>query len=171
MEHGLGENRLLVVSAEEPASLIQAKQEACWRRAMEEDLQAIKENGTWTLTDLLQGWRAIGLKWVFKVKKDDHGAVVRYKVRLVFKGYAQRQGVDYDEVFAPVARMEVVWLLSALAAQNGYEVHHMDVKTTFLNGELREEVFVEQPPGCAKEGEEHKVWFTSSSSCLESEIG
>jgi hypothetical protein len=94
---------------------------------------------------------------VFKVKKDEHGAVVRYKARLVVKGYAQRQGVDYDEVFAPVARMEAVRLLLALAAQNGWEVHHMDVKTAFLNGELQEEVFVDQPPGFAKEGEEHKV--------------
>jgi hypothetical protein len=124
---------------------------------MEEELQAIEDNGTWTLTDLPQGRRAIGLKWVFKVKKDEHGAVVRYKARLVVKGYAQQQGVDYDEVFAPVARMEAVRLLLALAAQNGWEVHHMDVKTTFLNGELQEEVFVEQPPGFAKEGEEHKV--------------
>jgi hypothetical protein len=79
IERDLGENRLLAISAEEPASLIQAKQEACWRRAMEEELQAIEDNGTWTLTDLPQGWRAIGLKWVFKVKKDEHGAVVRYK--------------------------------------------------------------------------------------------
>jgi hypothetical protein len=79
IERDLGENRLLAISAEEPASLIQAKQEACWRRAMEEELQAIEDNGTWTLTDLPQGRRAIGLKWVFKVKKDEHGAVVRYK--------------------------------------------------------------------------------------------
>jgi hypothetical protein len=143
IERDLEENRLLAISAEEPASLIQAKQEACWRRAMEEEQQAIEDNGTWTLIDLPQGRRAIGLKWVFKVKKDEHGAVVRYKARLIVKGYAQRQGVDYDEVFAPVARMEAVRLLLALAAQNGWEVHHMDVKTAFLNGELQEEVFVE----------------------------
>jgi hypothetical protein len=86
---------------------------------MEEERQAIEDNGTWTLTDLPQGRRAIGLKWVFKVKKDEHGAVVWYKARLIVKGYAQRQGVDYDEVFAPVARMEAVRLLLALAAQNG----------------------------------------------------
>jgi hypothetical protein len=83
---------------------------------MEEELQAIEENRTWTLTELPAGRHAIGLKWVFKVKKDKHGAVVRHKARLVVKGYAQRHGIDYDEVFAPVARMEVVRLLLALAA-------------------------------------------------------
>lgn len=132
----LGDGRLLAVSAEEPASLAQAKTEACWHRAMEEELQSIEENRTWTLTELPQGRQAIGLKWVFKVKKDEHGAVVRHKVRLVVKGYAQRQGVDYDEVFAPVARMETVRLLLALAAHEDWEVHHMDVKMAFLNGDL-----------------------------------
>jgi hypothetical protein len=77
------------------------------------------------------------------VKKDEHSAVVRHKARLIVKGYAQRQGIDYDEVFAPVARMEAVQLLLALAAHEGWEVHHMDVKTVFLNSDLQEEVFVE----------------------------
>jgi hypothetical protein len=73
---------------------------------------------------------------VFKVKKDKHGAVVRHKAWLVVKGYTQRQGIDYDEVFAPVARLEAMRLLLALAAQEGWQVHHMDVKMTFLNGDL-----------------------------------
>jgi len=154
----LGDGRLLAVSAEEPASLAQAQKEACWRRAMEEELRSIEENRTWTLTELPQGQRAIGLKWVFKVKRDEHGAVVRHKARLVVKGYAQRHGIDYDEVFAPVARMEAVRLLLALAAHEGWEVHHMDVKTAFLNGDLQEEVFVEQAPGFAQAGQEHKVY-------------
>ena len=77
------------------------------------------------------------------MKKDEHNAVVRHKARLIVKGYAQRQGIDYDEVFALVARMEAVQLLLVLAAHEGWEVHHMDVKTVFLNGDLQEEVFVE----------------------------
>ena len=97
--------------------------------------------------DLPKQQRAIGLKWVFKVKKDPQGQIVKHKVRLVAKGYAQRHGVDYDEVFAPVARIETVRLLLALAAQSGWEVHHMDVKSAFLNGDLTETVFVQQPPG------------------------
>jgi hypothetical protein len=84
---------------------------------------------------------------VFKVKKDEHGAMVRHKARLVVKGYTQRQGIDYDEVFAPVARLEAVRLLLALATQEGWQVHHMDVKTAFLNGDLQEEVYVKQAPG------------------------
>jgi len=87
------------------------------------------------------------LKWVFKVKKDPADNIVKHKARLVAKGYAQIQGVDYDEVFAPVARLETVRVLIALAAQRDWEIHHMDVKSAFLNGELIEEVYVNQPPG------------------------
>lgn len=84
---------------------------------------------------------------MFKVKKDPSGKIVKHKARLVVKGYAQVQGVDYDEVFAPVARMETVRLLLALAAQGEWQVHHMDVKSAFLNGNLEEEVYVHPPPG------------------------
>ena len=103
---------------------------------MEEELRTIEENRTWTLTELPPGQRAIGLKWVYKVKKDEHGTVVQHKARLIIKGYWQRQGIIYDEVFAPVARLEAVRLLLALAAHEGWEVHHMDVKTTFLNSDI-----------------------------------
>ena len=89
---------------------------------------------------------------MFKVKRDEHGAVVRHKVWLVVKGYVQCHGIDYNEVFAPVARMEAVQLLLALAAHEGWQVHHMDVKTTFLNGDLQEEVYVQQAPGFAQPG-------------------
>jgi hypothetical protein len=88
------------------------------------------------------GTKAIGLKWVFKAKKDAAGIITKYKARLVAKGYVQRQGVDFDEVFAPVARLESVRFLLALAACEGWVVHHMDVKSAFLNGELQEQVFV-----------------------------
>jgi hypothetical protein len=124
---------------------------------MEEEMAAIKENQTWTLCDLLHGRRAIGLKWVFKVKRDEAGAVVKHKARLVVKGYAQRKGIDYDEVFAPVARLDTVRLLIALAADRGWEMHHLDVKLAFLNGDLQEEVFVQQPEGFVKKGSENKV--------------
>lgn len=83
---------------------------------------------------------------------------MRHKARLVVKGYAQRHGIDYDEIFAPVARMEAMRLLIALAAHEGWEVHHMDVKSALLNGDLQEEVFVEQPPGFLITGKEHQVY-------------
>jgi hypothetical protein len=94
---------------------------------------------------------------VLKVKKDEHNDIVSHKARLVIEGYARRHGISYDEVFALVACMEAVRLLFALADQEGWQVHHMDVKTTFLNGSLQEEVFVEQPPSFTHEGQEHKV--------------
>jgi hypothetical protein len=82
---------------------------------------------------------------------------VNHKARLVAKGYVQRQGVDFEEVFAPVARLETVWLLIAIAAQEQWEIHHMDVKSTFLNGELSEQVYVSQPQDYVVEGQEKKV--------------
>jgi hypothetical protein len=107
------------------------------------------------MTDLPQGRKAIDLKWGFKVKRDEQGSVIRHKARFVVKGYAQRQGVDYEEVFAPVARLEAVKLLLALAAQQNWEVHHMYDKFAFLNGSLSEEVFVIQPPRFVVTGREN----------------
>ncbi|KAF0921310.1 hypothetical protein E2562_003111 [Oryza meyeriana var. granulata] len=114
-------------------------------------------NQTWRLVPLPPGHRPIGLKWVYKVKKNAAGEVIKHKARLVAKGYVQQPGVDFDEVFAPVARIESVRLLLALAAQEGWPVHHMDVKSAFLNGELIEEVYVRQPPGFTVAGHEDKV--------------
>jgi hypothetical protein len=133
---------LCLVAADEPRTVDEALSEKCWRQAMQSEMQAIEDNRTWVVSDLLAKQKAIGLKWVFKVKKDPKGNIVRHKARLVAKGYAQRQGVDFDEVFAPVARIETVRVLLALAAQGGWEVHHMDVKSTFLNGDLTKIVFV-----------------------------
>ncbi|CAA6674491.1 unnamed protein product [Spirodela intermedia] len=149
---------LHAVSSDEPVSFVEAEGHPSWRKAMEEEMASIEENRTWSLVDLPHGRRAIGLKWVYKVKRDENGAVAKYKARLVVKGYAQRQGIDYDEVFAPVARLDTVRLLIALAAHEGWEVHHMDVKSAFLNGDLKEEVYVEQPAGFISTGNEHKVF-------------
>jgi hypothetical protein len=146
-----------LVSAAEPASLEEGESQPCWHSAMVEEIKAIEGNHTWELTELPEGRRAIGVKWVFKVKKNEAGVVVRHKARLVVKGYSQRQGVDYEEVFAPVARLEAVRLLIALAAHQSWEVHHLDIKSAFLNGELNEEVYVAQPPSFVRAGNEGKV--------------
>ena len=133
-------------AAEEPRSVEAALNEQCWREAMVAEVDSIQANKTWELSTLLKGHKAIGLKWVFKVKKDPNGIVTKHKARLVAKGYAQREGVDFEEVFAPMARIEIVRLLIALVALKGWQVHHMDVKSVFLNGDLREEVYVQLPP-------------------------
>ena len=95
---------------------------------------------------------SVSLKWVYKVKRDELGAIVKHKTRLVARCFVQRKGIDFEEVFAPVARMESIRLLLALAAAKDWRVHHLDVKSAFLNGELAETVFVRQPLGFTVKG-------------------
>jgi hypothetical protein len=118
---------------------------------------SIQSNRTWELLALPTGHRAIGLKWVFKLKKDPQGNIIKHKARLVAEGYAQREGVDFEVVFAPVAKIQTVRLLIAIATQRGWQVHHMNVKLAFLNGELRIEVYVQQPPGFVVQGGSGRV--------------
>jgi hypothetical protein len=122
---------------------------------MDEELGYIHENETWDLIDLPNGQKAIRLKWVYNLNNVE-GKVIKHKARLVAKGYVQEQGIDFEEVVSPVACMESVRLLIALLVLDAWKLHHMDVKTMFLNGELEEEVYVKQPPGYTKEGAEHK---------------
>jgi hypothetical protein len=100
---------------------------------MAEVINSIEDNNTWDLVNLLASHKPIGLKWVYKLKKNATGVVVKHKARLVAKGYVQREGVDFEKVFAPVARLDSVRLLLALAAHEGWLVHHLDVKSAFLN--------------------------------------
>jgi hypothetical protein len=101
----------------------------------------------WHLEPRPEDRGVIGTRWVFRNKLDDAGTIVRNKARLVVQGYNQEEGIDYDETFAPVARLEAIRLLIAFAAHKGIKLFQMDVKTAFLNGHLKEEVYVEQPPG------------------------
>jgi hypothetical protein len=149
---------LLLTANQEPSTFDEAKPHAAWHQAMIEELKSIEENGTWHLTELPSNQRPIGLRWVFKLKKDVARNVVKHKARLAVKGYVQRRGVDFEEVFAPVARLESVRVIIAIAAHHGWTIHHMDVKSAFLNGELNEEVYVVQPPGFKQRGLEHKVF-------------
>jgi hypothetical protein len=114
--HDFEYSGVCLLAADEPVGVDEALEEQCWIDAMKNELLSIQENNTWFYTNLPKGHTAIGLKWVFKVKRDAGGNVVKHKARLVAKGYAQRQGVDYEEVFAPVARLETVRLMLALAA-------------------------------------------------------
>ncbi|KAM1823768.1 hypothetical protein FF1_025765 [Malus domestica] len=141
----------------EPVDFQEAVQDTKWRKAMDEEIEAIEKNETWELTVLPKGHKAIGVKWVYKTKKNANGEVERYKARLVAKGYSQRAGIDYDEVFAPVARLETIRLLISLAAQNKWKIQQMDVKSAFLNGVLEEEVYIQQPSGYEIKGHEDKI--------------
>ncbi|GJZ36038.1 putative ribonuclease H-like domain-containing protein [Tanacetum coccineum] len=136
-EHGL----------EEPKKVIHALKDPSWIEAMQEELLQFKLQEVWTLVDLPNGKRAIGTKWVFRNKKDERGIVIRNKARLVAQGYTQEEGIDYDEVFAPVARIEAIRLFLAYASFKDFVVYQMDVKSAFLYGKIEEEVYVCQPPG------------------------
>jgi hypothetical protein len=137
---------LLTAMSNEPTTIKGAMKSKAWHAAMLDKLGSIRENKTWSLVDLPRGHKAIGLKWVFKLKHDEHGEVVKHKAQLVAKGYVQRQGIDFDEVYAPVVRMESVRIMLILATHLNWSVHHIDVKSSFLNGDLGEEVYVSRPP-------------------------
>ncbi|GJR36178.1 retrovirus-related pol polyprotein from transposon TNT 1-94 [Tanacetum coccineum] len=132
---------------EEPKKVIHALKDPSWIKAMQEELLQFKLQEVWTLVDLPNGKRAIGTKWVFRNKKDERGIMIRNKARLVAQGYTQKEGIDYDEVFAPVARIEAIRLFLAYALFKDFVVYQMDVKSAFLYGKIEEEVYVCQPPG------------------------
>ncbi|KAK1409296.1 hypothetical protein QVD17_35822 [Tagetes erecta] len=139
-------NELLLID-DKPEDFDEASSKEEWRNAMKVEFESIQKNNTWTLTNLPPGHKAIGLKWVYKIKRDAADKITQYKARLVAKGYVQQKGVDFEEAFAPVARMETIRLLLAIAAKEHWVVHHLDVTAAFLNGELKEEVYVKQPKG------------------------
>ncbi|GJV26313.1 putative ribonuclease H-like domain-containing protein [Tanacetum coccineum] len=135
------------LSQEEPKKVSQALADESWVEAMQEELLQFKLQEVWVLCDLPEGKRVIGTKWVFRNKRDERGSIIKNKARLVAQGYRQEEGVDYDEVFAPVARIEAIRLFLAFASFMGFIVYQMDVKSAFLYGNITEEVYVKQPPG------------------------
>jgi hypothetical protein len=113
---------------------------------MQEELNNFKRNEVWTLVPRPKQ-NVVGTKWVFRNKQDEHEVVTRNKARLMAKGYAQVAGLDFEETFAPVARLESIRILQAYVAHHSFRLFQMDVKSAFLNGPIKEEVYVEQPPG------------------------
>jgi hypothetical protein len=142
----------------DPLSFNEAVTEEKWIEAMDEEIHAIEKNDTWKLTYLPENKKAIGVKWVYKTKKNVKGEVQRYKARLVAKGYKQREDIDYGEVFAPIARLETIKLMISLAAQHRWKIYQLNVKSAFLNGFLEEEIYVEQPLGYIKAKNNSKVY-------------
>ncbi|GJV02349.1 putative ribonuclease H-like domain-containing protein [Tanacetum coccineum] len=134
------------LSQSEPKKVSEALEDASWVEAMQEELLQFKLQQVWVLVDLPNGAKVIGTRWVYRNKKDERGVVVRNKARLVAQGHRQEEGIDYDEVFAPVARLEAIRLFLAFASYMGFIVYQMDVKSAFLYGTIEEEVYVSQPP-------------------------
>ena len=124
---------------------------------MHSEMDSIMANGTWEITDRPYGCKPVGCKWVFKKKLRPDGTIEKYKARLVVKGYTQKEGEDFFDTYAPVARLTTIRVLLSLAASHNLLVHQMDVKTAFLNGELEEEIYMEQPDGFVVDGQEGKV--------------
>jgi len=145
-------NHSAFVSKIEPQSVCEALEDEFWTTAMQEELNQFVRNEVWTLVLRTNQMNVIGTKWVFKNKSDDSGIITRNKARLVAKGYNQAEGINYDETFTPVARLEVVRLLLAFACMSGFKLFQMEVKSAFLNGFVNEEIYVAQPPGF----EDHK---------------
>ncbi|GJR10430.1 retrovirus-related pol polyprotein from transposon TNT 1-94 [Tanacetum coccineum] len=137
----------LTVSIVEPKNIKEAMADSAWIEAMQDELHQFDRLKVWELVDKPFGKMVIKLKWLWKNKKDEDQTVIRNKARLVAKGYAQEEGVDFEESFAPVARLEAVRIFVAHAAHKSFPIYQMDVKTAFLNGPLKEEVYVAQPEG------------------------
>jgi hypothetical protein len=118
---------------------------------MDEEMAALDANATWELVALPKDKKTIGCKWVYNIKHNVDGSVSRYKARLVAKGYAQTYGIDYKEIYSPVAKMTTIKAIIAMASSKGWSLHQMDVNNAFIHGDLQEEVYMEQPPGYVDE--------------------
>jgi hypothetical protein len=130
-----------------PRDWKEAKRDPKWKKAMLEELAALEKNNTWDLVPFPLGKKVVSCKWVYIVKQNPGGKIERYKARLVAKGYSQTYGIDYDETFAPVAKMSTVRTLISCAANLEWPLYQLDVKNAFLHGDLQEEVYIEIPPG------------------------
>ena len=147
------------ISILEPKDVVSALEDSYWIMAMQDELSQFNRNHVWDLVPKPKDHSIIGTKWIFRNKLDEDGNVVRNKARLVAQGYSQEEGIDYDETFAPVARLEAICMLMAYASFMRIKLFQMDVKSAFLNGVLSEEVYVKQPPGF--EDSNTRIMFSS----------
>ena len=131
----------------EPMNYKQAKDKAEWVEAMNEEYNSIMKNQTWELTELPEDKTPIGCKWLFKYKLKLDGSIERFKARPVAKGYTQNKGIVFEDTFAPVEKLNTIGILVALATAHKWKIHQLDVKSAFLNGDLKEEVYLVQSEG------------------------
>ena len=127
-----------------PYSFEEAVQEPTWVDAMVDEYDSIIRNSAWEIVPRLVGKSIVGSRWIYKVKQAIDGSVEKYKARFFAQGFSQIEGIDYEETFAPVARYSSIQTILSLLAQMGWHIHQMDVKTVFLNGIIKEEVYIEQ---------------------------
>ena len=127
------------------------------KETVNSEIESIMQNHTWELVDLPLGSKPLGCKWIFKRKMKTDGSIDKYKARLVAKGYKQKEGLEYFDTYSPVMRITSIRMLIAIAALHNLEIHQMDVKTTFLNGDLNEEIYMDQPEGFISLGQKKKV--------------
>lgn len=146
-----------VTHDEEPNDHHEAMRVPEWRKAMQEEIEAHDVNLTWELVNLPENRKTIGAKWVFKLKRDETGKIIRHKARIVAQGYSQKYGDDYTDVFAPVTRQTTLRMMIAVAAKKGLVLKQFDVKTAYLNGIIEEELYMRQPPGFITPGQEGLV--------------
>ncbi|GJT22450.1 retrovirus-related pol polyprotein from transposon TNT 1-94 [Tanacetum coccineum] len=149
----------LTVSIVEPKNIKEAMADSAWIEAMQDELHQFDRLNVWELVDKPFGKMVIKLKWLWKNKKDEDQTVIRNKARLVAKGYAQEEGIDFEESFAPVARLEAARIFVAHAAHKSFPIYQMDVKTAFLNGPLKEEVYVVELEGFIDPDHPEKVYL------------
>ena len=140
-------NDTCLLSMKEPKSVRDALEDVDWSKPMQEEIEQIEKNKTWTLLPRLEDKNVIGTKWAFRNKLDENGKVTRNKEKLVCKRYAKEERIDYGEDFSLVARLEGVRTLLVYSVYKGFKVCQMDVKSAFLNDILEEEVYIEQPKG------------------------
>lgn len=132
--------------------------EQCWKEAIDEELGSMEKNKVWEIVKKPPDVKLLKSKWVFRIKEDEHGNPIRYKARLVAKGFLQKYGVDYNETYAPVAKLTTVRAVLAVGVYRKYIFHHLDVKTAFLHGDLEEEIYLSTPDGIkAREGMAYKL--------------
>ncbi|XP_074306310.1 uncharacterized protein LOC141641553 [Silene latifolia] len=149
-------HRLFLAAITEPPYFRLAISDPKWCQAMQDEISALENNGTWELTELPADKKALGCRWVYKIKYKSDGQIERYKARLVIFGNHQIEGIDFGETFAPVVKMVTILFFLAVAAINRWELHQMDVHNAFLHGDLSKEVYMRLPPGFSK-GKEGKV--------------
>ncbi|KAJ0851918.1 putative RNA-directed DNA polymerase [Helianthus annuus] len=147
------------ISQVEPKTYKEALTEESWVNAMLEELLQFEKLGVWRLVDLPADQKLIKTKWVFKCKRDDRGVIVRNKARLVVQGFSQQEGINFTEVYVPVARLEAIRIFLAFASWKGFKVYQLDVKSAFLYGKIKEEVYVGQPSGFTDPVHKDKVYL------------